>query len=332
MTEILRISGLCVTAATARGELRLLDEICLDVRQGEVLGIVGESGSGKSMLALATMGLLAPGIRIVSGNIQFDGTDLNRLSRRALNRIRGARLSMIFQEPMTALNPMMRVGHQIGEAAAAHMEQSSALAKQSVLDALTEVGLTPADRIAELYPHQLSGGMRQRVMIAMAIICSPDLIIADEPTTALDVTVQAQILALLRSVVDRRGCTLILISHDIGVIGAMTDRVAVMYGGSLVEIGKTDAFLSAPTHPYSRLLLDTYVDIDLPRVARLPTISGTMPLADETVGGCRFHPRCPSTIDICRERRPEFLRIDDDRFASCHRVPEGPTKLLHEML
>lgn len=320
MTKLFEISELSVSAASGRTLLTLLDRVSIAVRRADVLGIVGESGSGKSMLALACLGLLPPGIEISKGAIRFEGTDLTTLDRRAFNRIRGARLAMIFQEPMTALNPMMSVGDQIQEAVAAHFPHSPEELRQSVLNALAEVGLTPPDQIAGLYPHQLSGGMRQRVMIAMAVVCSPDLIIADEPTTALDVTVQAQVLMLLRSIVKRRGCALVLISHDIGVISAMADRIAVMYAGSIVEECDVHSFLNGPKHPYSQLLLDTYVDIDLEPMKRLPMISGSMPLADEVVTGCRFHPRCPSCMDVCRRSRPLAIDFQGMHRVSCHAV------------
>jgi peptide/nickel transport system ATP-binding protein len=320
VSKLLVISDLRVSVAAARSELLLLDRVSLEVKRGDVLGIVGESGSGKSMLSLTILGLLPPGVRIAGGAIGFDGMDLTSLNRARLNQIRGARLSMIFQEPMTALNPMMRVGDQITEAVAAHSRQPHDALVKKVMDALAEVGLTPPDRIARLYPHQLSGGMRQRVMIAMAIVCSPDLIIADEPTTALDVTVQAQILTLLRSIVDRRGCALILISHDIGVINTMADRVAVMYGGSIVEECAAGEFLNRARHPYTRLLLDSYVDIDLEPMKTLPTISGSMPMADEKISGCRFHPRCPICSEICRQSHPQIAEIGAAHRVSCHNV------------
>jgi oligopeptide/dipeptide ABC transporter ATP-binding protein len=315
---LLEVDGLQVELAADRRGVRLLEDVTLQVDRGEVLGIVGESGSGKSMLALAVLGLLPAGIRLSGGHVRFDGIELAPLREAQLNKLRGARLSMIFQEPMTALNPAMRVGEQVAEVVVAHESLSREQARRRAMTALEEVGLVPADRIARLYPHELSGGMRQRVMIAVATACAPDIIIADEPTTALDVTVQQQILALLRSVVDRRGCALILISHDIGVIGAMCSRVAVMYAGRVVEEAPAASLLAAPRHPYSRLLLDTYVDVEMEQRLPLPTIAGAMPFAGVRVAGCRFHPRCPEVMDVCRRLRPGPESIGPGHRSSCH--------------
>jgi oligopeptide/dipeptide ABC transporter ATP-binding protein len=319
---LLHVADLRVSLEDGLGGVPLLDGVDLAVGRREVVGIVGESGSGKSMLALAVAGLLPGNIRVTGGSVRLDGRELIGLSEPALRPIRGARIAMVFQEPMTALNPVMTAGGQVAEMILAHQPCDRATLRRRVEAALEEVGLSPAAQIARMYPHELSGGMRQRVMIAIAIACSPDLIIADEPTTALDVTVQAQILALLRDIVARRGCSLLLISHDIGVIAAMCDRVVVMYGGRVVEDGPSATLLAAPRHPYARLLLDTYVDIDMAPVPRLPTITGGMPLATQQIPGCRFGPRCPSRIALCGEARPVLEAAGSDGHAACHRWRE----------
>jgi peptide/nickel transport system ATP-binding protein len=311
-------------------ETRLLDGVSLQARRGEILGIVGESGSGKSMLALAVLRLLPRGIRVGGGSIRFDGLELTELSGPKLNALRGSRLSMIFQEPMTALNPAMRVGDQVREVIQAHIRCDTDEVRKRVETTLEEVGLAPAEQIAPLYPHELSGGMRQRVMIAVAIACAPDLIIADEPTTSLDVTLQLQILALLRSIVAHRGCALILITHDIGVISAMCDRVAVMYAGNLVETCAAATFVAGPQHPYSRLLLDTYVDVDMERVRPLPTITGSMPFAGQRLAGCRFHTRCPDALELCTRVKPQFVSIGSEHRAACHLCAARPSEMMND--
>jgi oligopeptide/dipeptide ABC transporter ATP-binding protein len=315
---LLEISHLDVSLLGEGVRTRLIEDVTLRLDRGEVLGLVGESGSGKSMLALAVPGLLPANIRITGGSIRLDGQELGGMRERALRQLRGARISMIFQEPMTALNPLMRVGDQIMETLATHGPGTGAERRRRMEDALEEVGLRPPREVAGLYPHELSGGMRQRVMIAIATVCSPDIIIADEPTTALDVTVQAQILALLRSIVERRGCALVLISHDIGVIGALAHRVAVMYAGSVVEDCPADAFAAGPGHPYSRLLVETYVDIDMAPVRPLPTIRGLMPLAGRQGPGCRFAPRCPHRTEVCDRATPVVEAAGEGHRIACH--------------
>jgi len=320
---LLDIADLSIRLELDGGEARLLDGVSLGVHRGEILGIVGESVSGKSMLALAVLRLLPQGIRIGGGSIRFDGLELTGLPEAKLNALRGSRLSMIFQEPMTALNPAMRVGDQVREVIQAHLHCDGDEVRSRVETTLEEVGLTPPQQVAPLYPHELSGGMRQRVMIAVAIACAPDLIIADEPTTSLDVTLQLQILALLRSIVARRGCALILITHDIGVISAMCDRVAVMYAGNLVEICTAATFVAGPHHPYSRLLLETYVDVNMERVRPLPTITGSMPFAGQQFAGCRFRPRCPNALELCT-RKPQLIHVGSGHHAACHRCAPKP--------
>jgi oligopeptide/dipeptide ABC transporter ATP-binding protein len=330
LSQLLDIVDLSVAVSSGRREILLLDQVSIGIARGEVLGIVGESGSGKSMLALASLGLLPENIRVTAGSVNFDGLELTTMPRAMLNKVRGARISMIFQEPMTALNPMMRVGDQVAEVVRAHSLSKSDEVRDQVSRTLSEVGLPPR-QIAVLYPHELSGGMRQRVMIAIATACSPDIIIADEPTTALDVTVQAQILTLLRSIVDRRGCALLLISHDIGVVSAMANRVAVMYAGSIVEDCPAKEFLKGAAHPYSKLLLETYVDADLEPIRRLPTIAGSMPMADERVNGCRFNPRCPQKLEVCQRSKPPIREANGHRVACYAVTPSStPSRLLEE--
>ncbi|MBM3523659.1 MAG: ABC transporter ATP-binding protein, partial [Alphaproteobacteria bacterium] len=276
----------------ARGRLRVLDDVALSIGRGEIVGLVGESGSGKSVTALAIMRLLARTAKIESGAIHFAGEDLLALSDHAMRARRGRDLAMIFQEPMTSLNPLFRAGFQIGEALEAHLGISRAEARRRAIALMRDVGIAAPEQRVDAYPHQLSGGMRQRVMIAMAIACEPQLLIADEPTTALDVTIQAQILTLIRTLRATRGMGVLLITHDLGVVAGMADRVVVMYAGQVVEEAPVADLFARPRHPYTRMLLRA-----VPRVARklerLATIAGTTPPASRFPAGCRFHPRCP---------------------------------------
>lgn len=297
-----------------------VDGIDFEIRPGETLGIVGESGSGKSLSALSVLGL-APGK--VEGSIRYRGQELNGLSETALNRIRGAEIAMIFQEPMTALNPVFTVGRQIAETLEQHQGLSEARARERSLELLRQVGIAdPASRL-DRYPHELSGGMRQRVMIAIALACSPKLLIADEPTTALDVTIQAQILALLRKLQSELGMALLLITHDLGVVAQMVDRVLVMYGGRIVEQGSVHQIFKEPAHPYTRLLLESIPSLDTER-DRLAVIPGMVPPLAEMPAGCRFHPRCPSALSACRSQVPAWVDRGEGHRAACLAIePQG---------
>ena len=301
------------------GGLRLLPavrDVSFSIQPGEVLGLVGESGSGKSVTSLAIMRLLVPQAQ-VQGQILFEGRDLGSLRDDEMRQLRGRKLAMIFQEPMTALNPVMRVGEQIAEAVRAHDAVSKKESWNRAVEALKEVAIDDPARRARDYPHQLSGGMRQRVMIAMAIVNRPDLLIADEPTTALDVTIQAQILDLLADLRHRFGLTLLFISHDLAVVSKVADRVAVMYAGSLVELGGRDDIFRAPAHPYTRGLLDAVPTLATHRERPLQTIEGTVPPLHAVPGGCPFEPRCGFRLADCARELPPLIEVGPGHWARC---------------
>jgi len=295
-------------------------DLNFSIAPGEVLGLVGESGSGKSITSLAIMRLLPPQAR-VSGEIHFSengaARNLPDLSDEAMRQLRGSRIAMIFQEPMTALNPVMRVGEQIAEAALAHQRMTRSEAWQRAVAAMNEVAIPEAGRRARDYPHQLSGGMRQRVMIAMAIVNRPQLLIADEPTTALDVTIQAQILDLLADLRARFGLAMLFISHDLAVVSGVADRVAVMYAGNLVEIGTRRDIFQAPAHPYTRGLLHAVPDLKTDRAQPLKTIEGTVPGLYALPPGCPFEPRCEFRVDECAQSLPPLTEIAPGHWARC---------------
>ena len=321
MSALLAIEGLTVSFPAGRARARVIEDVGFAIGRGEIVALVGESGSGKSVTALATMRLLAPTARCESGAIRLDGEDLAALSAEAMRARRGRALAMIFQEPMTSLNPLFRAGFQIGEALEAHLGIGRAEARTRAIALMRAVGIAAAERRVDDYPHQLSGGMRQRVMIAMAIACEPKLLIADEPTTALDVTIQAQILALIRRLRDARGMGVLLITHDLGVVAGMADRVVVMYAGLVMEEAPVRDLYARPRHPYTRLLLRA-----VPRVAakldRLVQIAGGTPPPTRLPAGCRFHPRCPDAIERCRAEAPPLVAAPDGRRVRCWRADE----------
>ena len=294
---LLRVDQLTTVFDTARGPVPAVDAVSLEIRPGETLGLVGESGSGKSVTAMSIMRLVQPPGRIASGRVLFKGRDLLTLGERDMQRVRGAEISLIFQEPMTALNPVFRIGDQIGETLLVHGRTTRREARAKAIDLLRSVRIpNPESRIRD-YPHQLSGGMRQRVMIALALACQPSLVIADEPTTALDVTIQAEILDLLREMKSALGLSLLLITHDLGVVAETADRVAVMYAGRIVETGPVRAIFRNPGHPYTRGLLAS-----MPGGRpgeRLRAIEGSVPLLGELPAGCAFTPRCPERFEPC---------------------------------
>ncbi len=298
-----------------------VDGVTLSVARGRTLGIVGESGCGKSMLSLSVMRLVpAPG-RTVAGRVMFDGQDLLRLPMPAMRAVRGARIAMIFQEPMTSLNPVFTIGAQIVEAMRAHDRAASAAALRArAIDALARVRIAAPARRFDEYPHQLSGGMRQRVMIAMALACAPDLLIADEPTTALDVTIQAEILDLLRALQRETGMAIILITHDLGVVAEMADEVAVMYAGRVVERAPGAAIFDDPQHPYTLGLLGSIPRIEETR-DRLLAIEGTVPPPFALPLGCRFHPRCVFAEAACAEQDPALRQVAEQHLVACMRAP-----------
>ncbi|HUC16550.1 MAG TPA: ABC transporter ATP-binding protein [Acetobacteraceae bacterium] len=321
MTSLLAIEGLRTVFRQKSGEVPAVDGVDLTVERGETLGIVGESGCGKSVLSLSILRLIAPPGRIGAGRIVFEGADLLALPPAAMRAIRGNRIAMIFQEPMTSLNPSFTVGKQIIEAMRAHDRSLSARALRArAVEALAHVRISAPERRLDEYPHQLSGGMRQRVMIAMALACRPDLLIADEPTTALDVTVQAEILALLGDLQRETGMAIILITHDLGVVAEMADKVAVMYAGRIVEQAPADALFGDPQHPFTLGLLGSVPRLELER-ERLLAIEGTVPPPFALPSGCRFHPRCAFAASACAEIDPPLAEIAASHRVACLRAP-----------
>ncbi|NUN96092.1 MAG: ABC transporter ATP-binding protein [Candidatus Omnitrophica bacterium] len=326
--SLLSLRDLRTSFFTKGREVRAADGVNLDIRSGEVVGLVGESGCGKSATALSILRLIPnPPGRIVGGEIRFQNHDLAQLPEREMRNIRGNKISMIFQEPMTALNPVFTVGNQIGEVFRVHRGMSRREAFEASVAMLEKVRMPEPAKRAREYPHQLSGGMRQRVVIAMALACEPDLLIADEPTTALDVTVQAQILALMDQLRRERNCAVLLITHDLGVVAEVCHRVAVMYAGQIVEEAPVAEIFAAPRHPYTEGLLRCVPRVDRPTGGALAVIPGTVPDPSEKSLGCRFAPRCPHRMPHCTEHEPELLPIGESggrvRCFLHHGVGEG---------
>jgi peptide/nickel transport system ATP-binding protein len=318
---LLTIEGLHVTFRGDNNRItHAVDGVDLEVARGDTLGIVGESGCGKSVTALAVMGLLPTQSAQVSGRVTFDGTDLLHLSDRALRDLRGNRLAMIFQEPMTSLNPSYTIGEQISEALVRHRGLSQRDARERAVALLARVHIPSAAERFDDYPHHLSGGMRQRAMIAIALACGPQLLIADEPTTALDVTIQAQILDLLRELKEEIGAAIVLITHDLGVVAEVCDEVAVMYAGQIVERAPVEALFERPGHPYTVGLLGSIPRLDR-RVERLAAIEGMVPNMTAPPAGCRFAPRCPLAIDACRAAAPPVVQLGSGHWTRCIRAP-----------
>jgi len=321
MSNLLQIEDLRTVFRTPMGEVAAVDGISLGVARGRTLGIVGESGCGKSVLSLSVMRLVPPPGRNEAGRVMFDGQNLLDLSPAAMRDIRGNRIAMIFQEPMTSLNPVFTVGNQITEAMRAHDRSTSDRAlRAKAIAALDRVRIPAPDRRFDEYPHQMSGGMRQRVMIAMALACEPDLLIADEPTTALDVTVQAQILDLLRDLQAQTGMAIILITHDLGVVAEMADEVAVMYSGKVVERASGTAIFDDPQHPYTLGLLGSIPKLEESH-DRLLAIEGAVPPPFALPTGCRFNPRCVFAVEECTKRQPALREVAPDHLAACLRAP-----------
>jgi peptide/nickel transport system ATP-binding protein len=314
VAELLRVRDLAVTF---RGSIRAVDGVDLTLRRGETLCVVGESGSGKSVTALAAMGLLDRTGAEVRGSIELDGRELLGLSEPEWRKVRGNEIAMIFQEPMSSLNPVQRIGDQIAEAIVLHQGVDKREAGGKAIELLELVGISAADRRAREYPHRLSGGMRQRVMIAIALSCNPKLLIADEPTTALDVTIQAQILALMMELRERLGMAVMLITHDLGVVAETADRVAVMYAGRVVEKGTVQEVFDAPRHPYTRALLKAIPMMGMTYAEPLYAIRGTVPSPTRWPTGCRFAPRCDEVFAKCSEDPPPFGTAE--RNARCWR-------------
>ncbi|WP_419897880.1 ABC transporter ATP-binding protein [Roseomonas sp. USHLN139] len=319
--DLLRIEGLRTVFKTSSGLVRAVDGVDLSVPRGRTLGIVGESGCGKSMLSLSIMRLVPPPGKTIEGRVLLEGRDLLQLSTSEMRQVRGGQIAMIFQEPMTSLNPVHSIGRQLVEAMQVHSGHLSAAdLRAKGIAALKRVRIPSPERRFDEYPHQLSGGMRQRVMIAMALACEPRLLIADEPTTALDVTVQAQILDLLRELQQETGMSIILITHDLGVIAEMADEVAVMYGGRVVERTTARELFEDPQHPYTLGLLGSVPRLDEDR-ERLLAIDGSVPPPFAFPPGCRFNPRCPFAIGPCRTDMPSLREIAPGHEAACLRAP-----------
>lgn len=317
MDALLEVKGLKTHFFITEGVLPAVDGVDFSVNAGETLGIVGESGCGKSVTALSMMRLVAsPPGRYVSGQVLLEGTDLLGIPESEMRDLRGKSISMVFQDPMTSFNPVYTIGHQIAEAVTAHETVTTAEALSRAERLLTLVGMPDPALCVREYPHQMSGGMRQRAMIAMALACNPKVLIADEPTTALDVTIQAQILELLKRIKQEMGMSIILISHDLGVIAEMADRVVVMYAGKVAEEAQVAALFADPWHPYTRGLMSCIPRLDLVR-DRLPAIEGTVPNPIDFPPGCRFKPRCNQAEDICRTCEPPMINVGGHRVA-CH--------------
>ena len=317
---LLELKRLAVSFSTDDGTVRAVDGIDLALAKGRTLGLVGESGCGKSVTSLAVMGLLPPENSHVSGEVQFEGRDLLKIAQAELRDLRGARLAMIFQEPMTSLNPSYTVGNQIIEAIQRHQGLNAAEARTKAIDMLKLVRIPSPEKRIDDYPHKLSGGMRQRAMIAMALACGPQLLIADEPTTALDVTIQAQILELMRGLRRDTGTAIILITHDLGVVAEMADDVAVMYAGQIVERAPVAALFARPEHPYTVGLLGSIPKLDEKR-ERLPSIEGRVPDMTRPPEGCRFASRCPFVEPACRATAPQLVEVAPGHLSRCRRAP-----------
>jgi oligopeptide transport system ATP-binding protein len=314
---LLSVEELNVRFWTRRGTVHAVNGITFDIAPGETLGIVGESGCGKSVTSLAILGLLSRNGRVESGKAVFQGRDLVRQSDRALRTVRGKEIAMIFQDPMTSLNPVLTVGRQIREALETHFGMNRKQAEATATEALERVGIpSPEVRIKD-YPHQFSGGMRQRAMIAMALACKPKLLIADEPTTALDVTIQAQILDLLRALVAEENAALILITHDLGVVAGMCERVNVMYAGMFMETGAAEQLFATPRHPYTLGLLQSVPRLDAARRTRLQPIEGAPPNMLQSPSACPFQPRCRFEIDLSRREVPPLVEIEPGHHVAC---------------
>jgi oligopeptide/dipeptide ABC transporter ATP-binding protein len=315
---LISIKNLKTNFYTYAGVVKALDGINLDIYKGETLGLVGETGCGKSVTALSIIRLIQwPPGKIDEGSIMFEGRDLLKLSNKDMQQIRGNKISMIFQEPMNSFNPVFTIGDQITEVLMLHQKMNKKVAKAKAVEMLKFTGLPAPERVADSHPHELSGGMLQRAMIAMALACQPALLIADEPTTALDVTIEAQILTLMKDLKDKIGSTILIITHDLGIIAEVCDRVGIMYAGNIVELGNADTIFHQPAHPYTNGLISAIPKLSTKRGERLETIPGNVPNLIYPPTGCRFHPRCSKAMDICKKEKPGVYRLGDGHFVSC---------------
>ncbi len=311
---VLSVRNLSVAFDTRRGPLKAISDISFDIARGEVLGVVGESGAGKSLTGTAIIGLIDPPGRVSGGEILLSGERIDHLPREKMRRIRGKRIGMIFQDPLTSLNPLYTIAFQLVQTIRTHLDLSASAARERAIGLLTEVGIPAPEKRIDGYPHQFSGGMRQRVVIALALAAEPELIIADEPTTALDVSVQAQIITLLKTLCARHGMAVMLITHDMGVIAETADRVAVMYAGRIAEIGPVKDVVLHARHPYAKGLMGAIptLDSDADRLTQIP---GAMPRLARMPSGCAFHPRCASAFDRCHSERPDPIPVEATKVA-----------------
>jgi len=312
--SLLQVKNLVVEFPNRRGTLRALDDISFDIAPGEILGVVGESGAGKSLTGASIIGLLEPPGRVASGEIVLEGRRIDNLPPEQMRQVRGRQIGAIFQDPLTSLNPLYSVGRQLMETITTHLPVSRAEARERAIQLLRDTGIPAAEQRIDHYPHQFSGGMRQRVVIALALAAEPRLIVADEPTTALDVSIQAQIITLLKTICKERGAAVMLITHDMGVIAETCDRVAVMYAGRIAEIGPVHEVINHPAHPYTKGLMACIPDMSVDR-ERLHQIDGAMPRLNAIPRGCAYNPRCDRGFDRCHEQRPELMPAGATRAA-----------------
>ncbi|HWO43491.1 MAG TPA: ABC transporter ATP-binding protein [Candidatus Eisenbacteria bacterium] len=319
MSDLIQVKDLRTSFFTPEGELRAIDGVSFEISEGKTLGLVGESGCGKSVTSLSIMRLIpSPPGKIVGGEILYRGRDLLKLSNEEMRKIRGNEISMIFQEPMTSLNPVFTVGNQIGEAIRLHQGLSKKEARAKTIEMLRLVKIADPETRVDNYPHQMSGGMRQRVMIAMALSCNPSLLIADEPTTALDVTIQAQILELIKELQQKLGMALLLITHDLGVVAERADEVAIMYAGKIVERASAREIFARPLHPYTVGLLNSLPGTDGRKKQRLDAIPGMVPSPLHLPSGCRFRDRCPRARGVCAETEPALVELEPRHWVACY--------------
>ena len=316
METLLDVNNLVTSFRTADGKLPAVRGVSFSVNKGETLCIVGESGCGKSITTLSVMGLLPDNGEITEGSINFQGEELTNKKEEQLRKYRGNDISMIFQEPMTALNPVFTVGYQIMEPLNLHTNLGKKEKKSRAIELLSQVGLSDPEKVLKKYPHELSGGMRQRVMIAISLACNPSLLIADEPTTALDVTIQAQILDLIDDLKEDLGMGVVMVTHDMGVVAEVADRVMVMYAGHVVETGTVEEIFESPQHPYTKGLLASVPNVD-EEDHNLEAIPGSLPNLNEKISGCRFHPRCPFAMDKCKVDDPPHFQMSDKHQSKC---------------
>ncbi|TYS89262.1 ABC transporter ATP-binding protein [Rossellomorea aquimaris] len=323
-TDLLSVKNLVTAFRTADGDVSAVRGVSFSIKKGETLCVVGESGCGKSITSLSVMGLLPSNGFIKDGSIDFKGLNLTQISSEELRKIRGKDISMIFQEPMTALNPVLTIGYQLREPLILHHKLNKSNAHKQGIELLKQVGIPYPEKRMKQYPHELSGGMRQRVMIAISLACHPQLLIADEPTTALDVTIQAQILDLIQDLKDKLGMGVMMITHDMGVVAEVADRVMVMYAGEKVEEGSVESIFENPQHPYTKGLLNSVPNLDEPDF-ELEAIPGSLPNINEEINGCRFHPRCPYAMEKCVVQAPDDFELHGDHRVKCwlQEVDEG---------